>query len=131
MRKLLEQCPGCGGPMVVTEMVCPRCQTQVRGRYNPCPFCALTGDQLVFLRLFVEKRGNLRDVERELGVSYPTVRGKLEEVAERLAAVSAPVERAGVIASVDPHAEERREILRLVAEGKLSARDALERLRGA
>ncbi len=129
MRKLLEQCPGCGGPMVVTEMVCPRCQTQVRGHYSPCPFCALTSDQLVFLKLFVEKRGNLRDVERELGVSYPTVRGKLEEVAERLAAMPAPVERTGEPAPANSHAEERREILRLVAEGKLSAREALERLR--
>lgn len=130
MRKLIEHCPGCGGPLVVTEMLCPRCQTQVRGRYSPCPFCALTSDQLVFLKLFVEKRGNLRDVERELGVSYPTVRGKLEEIAERLAAMKAPGEEERTPAASAPDAEERRRILRLVSEGKLSPREALERLRG-
>ena len=130
MRKLIEHCPACGGPLVVTEMLCPRCQTQVRGRYSPCPFCALTSDQLVFLKLFVEKRGNLRDVERELGVSYPTVRGKLEEIAERLAAMEAPAGGAHTPAAAAPDAEERRRILRLVSEGKLSPREALERLRG-
>ncbi|MDI7276506.1 MAG: DUF2089 domain-containing protein [Anaerolineae bacterium] len=130
MRKILEQCPACGGPLVVTEVVCQRCQTQVRGHYSPCPFCALTSDQLVFLKLFVEKRGNLREMERELGVSYPTVRGKLEEVAERLGAAPVPAEGPAQPAPSGLAAEERQRILRLVAEGKLSPKEALARLRG-
>ncbi len=128
MRKILEQCPSCGGPLVVTELGCPSCQTQVRSRYSPCPFCALTADQLVFVRLFVQVRGNLREMEKELGISYPTVRGKLEEIAQRLGAAPAPPEDLpspdGELAS-----EERREILRLIAEGKLAPKEALARLR--
>ncbi len=126
MRKILEQCPTCGGPLIVTELLCPQCQTQVRSRYSPCPFCALTADQLVFVKLFVEKRGNLRELEKALGVSYPTVRGKLEEIAVRLGAAPQPVEPP----ESEPVPEaERREVLRLIAEGRLSPKEALARLR--
>ncbi len=126
MRKILEQCPTCGGPLVVTEVSCPQCRTQVRSQYSPCPFCALTADQLVFVKLFVEKRGNLRDMEKALGVSYPTVRGKLDEVAERLTVAPTPV---GSTASEPPSDEERREVLRLIAAGELSPKEGLARLR--
>ncbi len=126
MRKILEQCPTCGGPLVVTELSCPQCQTQVRSQYSPCPFCALTADQLVFVKLFVEKRGNLRELEKALGISYPTVRGKLEEIAERLGAAPQPVEPPETAPVPE---EERREVLRLIAEGVLTPKEALARLR--
>ena len=126
MRKMLEQCPTCGGPLFVTELVCSQCQTQVRSQYSPCSFCALTADQLVFVKLFVEKRGNLREMEKTLGISYPTVRGKLEEIAERLGAAPEPVE---LPESEPVMEEERREVLRMIAEGKLSPKEALARLR--
>lgn len=109
----------------MTELQCPQCQTQVRSRYAPCPFCALTADQLLFVKLFVEKRGNLREMEKVLGVSYPTVRGKLEEIAERLGDAPVPAEPP----APEPAQDERREMLRLIAEGKLSPREALARLR--
>lgn len=126
MRKILEKCPTCGGALVVTELTCPQCQTQVRSQYSPCPFCALTADQIVFARLFIEKRGNLREMEKALGVSYPTVRGKLEEIAERLGVAPAPAEPPAPEPAPD---DARRELLRLVAEGKLSPKEALARLR--
>ena len=125
MRKILEQCPTCGGPLTVTEVQCQRCHTQVRSRYSPCPFCSLAADQLVFVKLIIEKRGNLRELEKVLGISYPTVRGKLEEIAERLAATSVPEGPP----PPSPGDEARREILRQVAEGKLSVREGLARLR--
>lgn len=127
MRKMLEQCPTCGGPLTVTEVQCQRCRTQVRSQYSPCPFCALTADQLLFVRLFIEKRGNLRDMEKALGVSYPTVRGKLEEIAERLSGAPAPT----VQAPAEAAEADRREVLRLVAQGELTPKEALARLRGA
>jgi hypothetical protein len=128
MRKILEQCPTCGGPLVVTELQCRQCRTQVRSRYSPCAFCTLTADQLVFVKLFVEKRGNLREMEKALGVSYPTVRGKLEEIAERLAGAPIPVNDAPQW-SPDAGGEARREVLRLIADGKLSVKEGLSRLR--
>ncbi len=130
MRKILERCPSCGGKLVVTEVQCQQCHTQVRSQYLPCAFCALTADQLVFVKLFVEKRGNLRDMEKSLGISYPTVRGKLEEIAGRLAGGPIPVEEMPQPPEgTGDEAEARRAVLRLIAEGKLSVKEGLNRLR--
>jgi hypothetical protein len=131
MRKVLEQCPSCGNPLIVTEMTCPRCQTVVRSQYDLCPFCNLTAEQTVFVKLFVQNRGNLRDMEKALGVSYPTVRGKLEEVAARLG--GSPLPSGGVSSASPAPAEaenERRQVLRLIAEGKLTPQEGLAWLRG-
>jgi hypothetical protein len=89
-RKILESCPSCGGPLEITELRCTRCETQVRARYVPCPFCSLSEEQSTFLRIFVTSRGNLSEVEKRLGVSYPTVRAKLDEVIEQLGASASP-----------------------------------------
>ena len=85
MRKLIETCPTCdSAKLSITEVTCDACGTQVRSRYSRCPFCSLTEDQQTFLLLFVRSRGNLKDLEKTLGVSYPTVRAKLDEIVERL-----------------------------------------------
>ena len=86
VRKMLEGCPSCGGTLSITEVRCDRCDTQVRSRYRPSSFDALSEEQSTFLRIFVMSRGNLSEVEKRLGISYPTVRAKLDEVIERLAA---------------------------------------------
>ena len=80
MRKILESCPTCGGAMAVSELSCTVCDTVVRSRYTPCPFCRLSPEDLAFMLLFVRSRGNVKDMERELGVSYWTIRGRLNEL---------------------------------------------------
>ena len=80
MRKILESCPTCGGEMLVSELSCTVCDTVVRSHYAPCPFCRLSPEDLAFMLLFVRSRGNVKDMERELGVSYWTIRGRLNEV---------------------------------------------------
>lgn len=80
MRKILESCPTCGGELAVTELTCTVCETVVRSRYAPCPFCRLAAEDQAFLLLFVRHRGNVKDMERELGVSYWTIRGRLNEI---------------------------------------------------
>lgn len=138
MRKILESCPTCGGSLTITEVRCDRCGTEVRSQYQPCPFCRLTPEQMNFAMLFVQSRGNLSDLEKALGVSYPTIRGKLDEIikvvsAPRPSEVSptpappAPIQVAPV---ADPEKDRRREILNQVASGNLNAADALAALRG-
>src|SRR4051812_2603822 len=72
-------CPSCGERMHVTSLGC-RCGTGVTGQFQPCEFCALGPDQRELLRVFLSSRGNTRDLERHLGVSYPTARARFEEV---------------------------------------------------
>jgi len=113
------RCPTCAGALEPRELACPECATIVRGRWRPSPFGGLTDEQATFLLLFVRGRGNLSDLERTLGVSYPTIRAKLDEV---IAALGEPAPPA-------PPPLDRRAILEQVARGGLSADEALTRLR--
>ena len=121
MRKILESCPTCGGPLAITEVRCERCATEVRSHYQPCPFCRLSPEQMNFILLLVQSRGNLSDVEKALGVSYPTIRGKLEEIIRIVAPSQAP-------AAAPAESSRRREILAQVAAGNLSAAEGLAAL---
>lgn len=84
MRKILESCPTCGGEFAVTELTCTTCETVVRSQYSPCPFCRLSPEDMAFMLVFVRNRGNVKDMERELGVSYWTIRGRLNEVIQSM-----------------------------------------------
>ena len=84
MRKLLEHCPACGGEMVVTQMSCMQCETVVLGQFQPNIFSRLMPDSLHFLEIFVKNKGNVKEMERETGWSYWTIRNRLNEVIEAL-----------------------------------------------
>lgn len=119
MRKLIETCPTCASAALsIAEVTCDDCGTQVRSRYRRCPFCALTEEEQAFLLMFVRSRGNLKDVEKTLGVSYPTVRAKLDVLVDRLAEPDAP---AAPPATTDP----RQTLLARVQAGELSPAEAL------
>jgi hypothetical protein len=118
MRKILERCPSCGGGLEIRGLHCASCGTDVSGRFAPCPFCHLSADQARFLQLFVQSRGNLTELEKILGVSYPTVRAKLDEL---IALVGGP--------PVRPARVDRREVLERIATGELSPEQGLAQLR--
>jgi hypothetical protein len=128
MRKILERCPSCGSDLEIAELRCTRCETQVRARYRPCDFCRLTEEQSTFMRLFVASRGNLTELEKRLGVSYPTIRAKLDEVIERLG----PVEGVAPLPPEPPQPPtpppDRRAILEMVQRGQLSPAEAARQI---
>jgi hypothetical protein len=127
MINLFNQCPACGGPIIVTECQCLNCKLQMRGEFQLGQFSLLSADQLAFIRVFLSARGNLTEVERVLGISYPTIRNKLDEIN---AALNKTIEKK-TESSHEPSPdkeEERQAILQKVAEGKLSASEALEQL---
>src|SRR5687768_11505737 len=107
-----QQCPTCTHRLEIRELACPNCATTVRGRWAPNPFSGLSSDQQTFLTLFVRSRGNLSDVERTLGVSYPTIRAKLDDLVAALSEPAAP-------RSAEP-ARDRRAILEQIARGDLT-----------
>ena len=124
MRKILEQCPSCGGHLVVTELTCPSCETVVRSRYAPCPFCRLAPDSLSFLEAFVKCRGNIKEMERALGISYPTVRGRLNAIIRELGyevEVEVEVDETEIAA-------QRKEILDQLDKGEITASEAAKQL---
>ena len=120
MRKIIETCPTCNGrSLTISEVTCDACGAQVRSRYRPCPFCALNDEEQTFLLLFVRSRGNLKEVEKTLGVSYPTVRSKLDEIIDRLTPPAAPASPGS----------SRKTVLDQVQSGRLSVEEALALLR--
>jgi len=117
MRRLITQCPVCDADLGIAELGCRACGTTLRGSFEPnrCPFCALPAEQMKFLELFLRCRGNLRDVERTLGLSYPTVRARLDSLLAALGYTgTSPAEAA----------EQRREILEALSAGTLSPDEA-------
>jgi hypothetical protein len=134
MIKLFEHCPACGGPLVITECRCANCRLQLRGEFRLGSFSTLSEDQLAFVRVFLRVRGNLSEVEKLLGVSYPTIRNKLDEINKALDraesnAVPEHDTNGEATSETKPFEETRRVILQQVADGKLSALDAVEKLR--
>ena len=77
---VLGRCPVCGEELAVTRLHCGACDTALEGRFRLGRFARLAPDHLAFLEVFVKNRGIIKDVEAELGLSYPTVRARLDEV---------------------------------------------------
>lgn len=85
MRKMVSKCPMCDGQSFTIEKVrCDECGTRVEGSFKVTKLGSLSQEHQDFIELFVKCRGNIKDVERELGVSYPTVRGRLDRVIHAL-----------------------------------------------
>lgn len=126
-REVIGICPVCGGSMEVAETHCPSCDTRISGRFDLDKFARLTPEQRAFTEIFIKCRGNIREVERELGISYPTVRSRLEAVIQALGyPVSTDSEAQ---ADEDWKASRRKEILDKLGTGEISATEAARMLR--
>lgn len=76
MAKTLTRCPVCEAALHVSELTCGHCRTRIAGQFEPCRFCSLPAEHLAFLETFLRCEGNLSRAEKELGLSYPTVRNR-------------------------------------------------------
>lgn len=133
MRKILEACPTCGGDFAVTELTCTVCETVVRSQYSPCPFCRLAPADLDFLLVFVRNRGNVKEMERELGVSYWTIRGRLNEVITSMGLELGGEPEADEPPSPKPRSSpssaDRQAILDRLRRGEITSEEAAQQLR--
>jgi hypothetical protein len=129
MINLFNRCPACGGPVVITECRCSQCQLQMRGEFSPGQFSLLSEDQLTFIRVFLRARGNLTELERVLGISYPTIRNKLDEINSAFDALEKPAAASMKESQLlNPEEKLRQEILQKTAGGQLTAEEALRQL---
>jgi hypothetical protein len=124
------RCPVCGEVMRVERLRCPVCATAVEGRFAASPYAALSAEEAAFLEAFLRARGNLREVERVLGLSYHTVRSRLDGVLATLGFMepTAPGARAAAGAGTDAAAA-RRAALEALRRGEIDVSEALARLR--
>ncbi len=116
-------CPVCGSELAVVRLECGHCGTAVVGRYRASRFARLTPDQLAFLEAFLRSRGNIRKVERELGISYPTVRSRLNALLIALGFAVGPEEDDETVP------RRRKEILDQLEAGTLAPGEAARLLR--
>lgn len=81
---VIATCPVCSGELAVTRLHCRACGTTLEGDFNVGRFGRLSREQMAVLESFLRSRGNLRDMERELGLSYPTIRSRVEALIRAL-----------------------------------------------
>src|ERR687886_1316885 len=84
MPEVTGRCPMCEAELGVTHLRCQQCGTGLEGVFHLTRFDRLSREHLRFIDVFLKNRGVIRDVERELDISYPTVRGRLDEVIRAL-----------------------------------------------
>lgn len=116
-------CPTCGDLMRVTRLECERCGTSVEGNFFLHSMNRLPTDSLAFLEAFIRNKGVIKDIEVDLGISYPTVKARLDEVVKQLGYTG---QRGRLRPSQER--EERRSILEDLRAGIISAETAAERL---
>jgi len=133
---VIATCPVCSGELTIARLHCRSCGTALEGEFGVGRFGRLDREQLALLESFLRARGNLKEMERELGISYPTVRARVDALVRALGlADGASGEMADVEFddSVEPPkpdaSEERRAILERLARRELSAEDAATALR--
>lgn len=70
----------CNTYTTVTEITCKKCNTVIKGSFDLCNFCRLSKEEKNFIEVFIKNRGNIKEIEKELKISYPTVRKLLDQV---------------------------------------------------
>ena len=111
-----RDCPVCGERLALTRLGCEECGTELAGRFEACEFCSLPPDDRELLRIFLVSRGNMKELERHLGVSYPTARARFDALLGRL----------GLDRPAPP--QSRLDLLEQLASGDIDVDEALRRL---
>ena len=119
IRETLGLCPVCDGELIVSEYTCVKCGVVLKGSFKRCDLCNLPKDLLHFVRVFLKSEGNIKQVERVLGLSYPTVKSRLSKINQMLGLEDF---------SQYLETQERLELLRDFKEGKISLDDVLKRI---
>jgi hypothetical protein len=128
---VISTCPVCASELSVTRLHCRSCGTTLEGEFSVGRFGRLDREGLALLESFLRSRGNLREMERELGISYPTVRSRVEALVRSLGfgprTETDEADDPGIEPA--PPGRTREEILQALARHEMSALDAAAAIR--
>lgn len=113
----LTNCPYCHGEFIIKEVECSECHTQIKGNFASSRMQSLGADDLLFIELFVKNAGNIKLMEKDLNISYPTVKNRLKNIINKLGY------------NADNNPSDRLEVLQALSEGKISAKDAINKIK--
>jgi len=115
---MIGKCPVCDNTKLeITRLRCSECGTSIEGRFSTSKLGGLSTEHQEFIEIFIKCRGNIKEVEKELGVSYPTVRGKLDNVIKALGY------------TVGETTNRKKEILAAVEKKEMSPEEAVKALK--
>jgi hypothetical protein len=120
-RRPPHDCPVCGETLALTRLSCQACGTELSGDFQACEFCALTGDERELLRVFLASRGNMKELQNFLKVSYPTARLRFDALLAKLGLDKGAT-------PPPPASGDRIEILQALARGDIDLGEAEQRL---
>jgi hypothetical protein len=126
---VISTCPVCAGELAVTRLRCTSCGTTLEGEFSVGRFARLGRDQMALLESFLRSRGNLRDIEREMGISYPTVRARVEALVRALGFGPRADEEGAAGEDAEAVPQTREAILERLARHEISAEDAAAAIR--
>ncbi|MEA2650646.1 MAG: hypothetical protein QOI85_367 [Chloroflexota bacterium] len=138
---VIATCPVCSGELTIARLHCRSCGTALEGEFGVGRFGRLDRDQMSLLESFLRSRGNLKEMERELGISYPTVRGRVDALIRSLGlSDGSPVADddfgsdlgegfIDLAPDAPDAAADRRSILERLARKEITAEDAAAALR--
>ncbi len=137
---VIATCPVCANELTITRLHCRSCGTALEGEFGVGRFGRLDREQMGLLESFLRSRGNLKEMERELGISYPTVRGRVDALVRALGFGEETADDEfgsdfgesfdeGAPPADATAGTDRREILERLARKEISAEDAAEALR--
>lgn len=124
MRPAPARCPICQSELTLVRLHCSSCDTSIEGNFSAGQFSNLTPEQLEFIFTFVRCEGRINRMEQELGVSYPTIRNRLNEVIRALGYEPGREE------PIEITQERRNGILEDLSAGRITADEATRLLRG-
>lgn len=130
MINVLTKCPVCEHQLKAVKLHCQSCGTQIENTFDFPKLLQLSKEQLEFVEVFILSRGNIKDVEKALNISYPTVRAKLDQVIEVLGEGKSDLNTPTVPDKKKSiSAVEKQQVLDLLESGEISAEEALLKLK--
>lgn len=119
-KKIISVCPICGNPLTITELKCNHCGTVIQGSFEFDRFMLLDDEDKEFLIEFLRSRGNIKEVQARLDISYPTAKARLDKLLKNL----------NLFEESSQNEISKEEILSKIERGEITVDEAIKLLGG-